>query len=97
MKLKYCLMAIFLLGAMPATAAIDPDFDTAREMTGCILTEVQSASLKVTWNELARRFYFASMEAMEDPSQFIQVRGEIQAEIKQLRRVFGHHCVRSIG
>ena len=97
MKLKYCLVAIFLLGAMPATAAIDTHFDTAPEMTGCILSEVQSTTLMATWNQLARRFYFASMEAMEDPSQFIQVRGEIQAKIKQLRRVFGHHCVRSIG
>ncbi len=100
MKLKYSILAICLFGtafAAPSSAAVDPHIRLVPEQTGCNLSPNQSATLKVSWDKLARRFYYASMEAMEDPDHFLVVRDEVQAEVRKLRLEFGRHCVKSIG
>lgn len=100
MKLKYLISAFCLFGMMsasPSLSAVDPYVRLVPQKASCNLSENQSASLKASWDKLARRFYYASMEAMEDPDHFLVVRDEVQAELRELRRAFGGSCVRPIG
>lgn len=100
MKLKYLISAFCLFGtvsASPSSAAVDPHIRLMPQPASCSLSANQSATLKVSWDKLARRFYYASMEAMEDPDHFLVVREEVQAEVRELRQEFGRHCVKQIG
>lgn len=100
MKLKYLISAFCLFGMMsasPSLSAVDLHIRLMPEPTGCNLSPNQAATLKVSWDKLARRFYYASMEAMEYPDHFLVVRDEVQAEVRELRLEFGRHCVKQIG
>lgn len=98
MKLKLAVFCLFIaVGIVDVHAAMPPNFERAEAVSACRLSDVQAANLEAAWSVLARRYFYASMEVMEDPKQFIRVRTEVGEALIKLRKSYGPLCVRPIG
>jgi|GEM_PF-3279008 len=97
MKLKYALIAVFILSvALPAAASIDPNFERHKRVTACKLNATEITVLNARWNKLAMRHFMASTEARIDPRAAERIRREVDRELNALRREFGPACVLDI-
>ena len=97
MKLKYLLIALFLVSAAsPAFAAREVTFERKAVITACELTQLQSVTLNQKWNKLSMRFFMVSMESGNNAYRVQQVRAKVDQELTELRDEYGSDCVLDI-
>jgi hypothetical protein len=87
------LTGSFLAAPQAAAALRGPTEHETAPLATCPGDAPTRAHLRDRLRAMAERYYLASLEAPEDPEQFLQVRQEIDWQLATLSRRYGKLCL----
>lgn len=92
MKVIVLFLVSLLVGAS-ASAALPSETGSRGASDACALSWTNTTTVRSALRALSRRFYLASLEAVEDPEQFVQVRRAVATDARYLYDRYGAACV----
>jgi len=82
-----------VLTPLPAMAVKTPGTDYAGPDRHCEMSWTQASDISQHLDKMSVRYYLASLEVMEDPNHFVQVRRQVSRSVRQLVDRFGAECI----
>lgn len=94
--LQFCVCVVPAMLATPSLAAFNNTSDVGKTYQSCELNDYEAALRDQQWNQLAMRYFMATMEPDLTREEVASVHREVNEQLDDLKLRFGSACVLEI-